>query len=100
MTTKYNKAGLTAREHYQSSDDPCNYVTDTPDPWHTQINETVDAALQRINEIKESDPDRDTLARSLRCYQLIREMATTAGRKSEPGLKLLAAQIRVVFNQL
>ena len=98
---KYNKAGLTAREHYQSSDDPCGYVVDNPNPAHTQINDTVGEALQRVNELKEDTAtDSAALARGLRCYQLIREMAEVAGRKPEGELSLWAARIRAVFNQL
>lgn len=97
LTGPYNKAGLTARTHYQECDDPCGYVTDTPNAFHQQINETVDAALQRINEIKESGADDLVIAHALRCYNLIREMASTAGNKSGPTLKLLAAQVKAVL---
>ena len=98
---KYNKAGLTAREHYQSSDDPCGYVVDDPNLHHALINTTVGEALQRLNEIREDEAtDNALLARSLRCFNLIREMAEVAGRKPEGELPLWAARIRAVFNQL
>ena len=101
MPDTYNKAGLTARTHYQESDDPCGYLTDNPNPFHQQINETVDKALQRLNEIREDrKTDPETLARSLRCYNLIREMAGLAGRKPEGQLALLAARVKAILNQL
>ncbi len=95
---QYNMAGKVARAHYQSSDDPCGYVTDNPNPVRTAINETVDAALQRTYEIRETQPDM--YARSLRIYNLIREMAALAGRLPDGQLNLRLAQIRKMFSAL
>ena len=100
MTKKYNKAGLEARRHYQECDDPCGYVTDSPNLVRVAINETVDAALQRVYEIKERDAGGESYRRALLLYNLIREMAASTGRKSEGELPLWAARIKKVFSAL
>ena len=100
MTKKYNKAGLEPRRHYQECDDPCGYVTDSPNLMRVAINETVDAALQRVYEIREKDESGEPYRRALVIYNLIREMAASAGRKTDGELPLIAARIKKVFSAL
>jgi hypothetical protein len=100
MSRSNNGAGNDRREVWQESDDPCGYMTDTPNADHVNINNSVGAALQRCTEIDESDVDTSVKARAWRVYNLARELAATANKMTEPELGLLSARVRKVVDSL
>lgn len=95
-----NGAGNEAREIWQSGDDPCGYVTDTPNTDHEEINQLVALVLQRVTEIDEAEVDTRVKSRAWRVYNLARELAATAGKATEPELTTLNANMHKVAASL
>lgn len=96
---KYNKAGLSERDYYMADEDPCGYVTDTPCPILTAINDAIGAGLQRVLEIKEN-ADEDSFAIASRKLNLAREMAAIAAKASTPTMELWKLRIGKVVESI
>lgn len=101
MTTNtYSEAGPGGREIHQEQDDPCGYVTNTPDSYHLTINEEVTRGLQRCFEIKEAGTSEEA-AKAWRVYNLARELASTVSTcKNRAELATLAARMHKVVDAI